>query len=197
MTRKANLKVALLRTEGMLFATWPVRLLVTTLSWLVMRLGWVWGRMRFAALVRHKGLGCVCHWSVELKHPENIVLGQRVVIGVNVTLGAHSTIRLDDHVRISKDVVIETAGLDFSTATPPYPHVSAPITVREGAWIGTRSIILGGVTIGRHAVIAAGSVVTKDVPDGAIVAGIPARVVRQPTPQATNDPRLERASPCR
>ena len=179
MPNPSSLKSSVLRAESALFSSWPVRMLVATLSLVAMRLGWLWGRMRFAALVRNKGLGCVCHWSAELKYPENLVLGQRVVIGVNVTLGAHSTIRLDDHVRISKDVVIETAGLDFSTATPPYAHISAPITVREGAWIGTRSIILGGVTIGRHAVVAAGSVVTKDVPDGAIVAGIPARLVRR------------------
>ena len=173
------LKSLVLRLETVLFGNGLARLLVQLLSTAVMRLGWLWGRLRFAALVPDKGLGCVCHWSVELKHPENLSLGDRVVIGVNVTLGAHSCIRLGDHVRISKDVVIETAGLDFSSATPPYHHISAPITISTGAWIGTRSIILGGVTIGRHAVVAAGSVVTRDVPDGAVVAGIPARVVRQ------------------
>jgi putative colanic acid biosynthesis acetyltransferase WcaF len=123
----------------------------------------------------------VCHWSAELKHPENLVLGRQVVIGVNATLGAHSTITLGDHVRISKDVVIETAGLDFS-GTPPYPHVSAPIVIGEGAWIGTRAIVLGGLTIGPRAIVAAGSVVTKDVPAGAVVAGVPARLVRAPRP---------------
>lgn len=178
MPKLSSQKSTILRAESALFSSWPVRALVATLSLVAMRMGWLWGRVRFAATVRNKGLGCVCHWTVELKYPENLVLGQRVVIGVNVTLGAHSTIRLEDHVRISKDVVIETAGLDFSTASPPYAHISAPITVCEGAWIGTRSIILGGVTIGRHAVVAAGSVVTKDVPDGAIAAGIPARVIR-------------------
>ena len=179
MLMATSLKRLVLHAEATLFSSWPMRMLVHTLSTIAMRFGWLWGRLRFAAMVHNKGLGCVCHWSAELKYPENLVLGQRVVIGVNVTLGAHSTIRLDDHVRISKDVVIETAGLDFSTATPPYKHISAPITVGEGAWIGTRAIILGGVTIGRHAVVAAGSVVTKDVPEGAIVAGIPARVVRR------------------
>ena len=179
MQNTSSLKTTVLRVESALFSSWPVRAVVVALTLIAMRIGWLWGRARFAAMVRNKGLGCVCHWTAELKYPENLVLGQRVVIGVNVTLGAHSTIRLDDHVRISKDVVIETAGLDFSAATPPYPHISAPITVCEGAWIGTRSIILGGVTIGRHAVVAAGSVVTKDVPDGAIVAGAPARVVRR------------------
>lgn len=173
-----SLKTLLLRLESGLLSTVPLRPLVLLLERLAFRLAWIWGRMRFAATVRNKGLGCVCHWSSELKHPENITLGERVVIGVNVTLGAHSPIRLGDHVRISKDVVIETAGLDFSTGAPPYRHCSAPIVIEAGAWIGTRSIILGGVTIGRNAVVAAGSVVTKDVPNGAVVAGIPARPLR-------------------
>lgn len=180
MQSASSLKTTLLRAESSRFSSWPVRTVVATLALIAMRIGWLWGRVRFAALVRNKGLGCVCHWTAELKYPENLVLGQRVVIGVNVTLGAHSPIRLDDHVRISKDVVIETTGLDFSATTPPYPHISAPITVCEGAWIDTRSIILGGVTIGRHAVVAAGSVVTKNSPDGAIRGGPPpARVVRR------------------
>ncbi len=173
-----TLKSSLLRIESMLFGLVPLRMLVLLFEGVAFRLAWLWGRMRFAAKVRNKGLGCVCHWSSELKHPENITLGERVIIGVNVTIGAHSPIRLGDDVRISKDVVIETAGLDFSSGAPPYCHVSAPISIEAGTWIGTRSVILGGVTIGKNAVVAAGSVVTKDVPAGAVVAGIPARPVR-------------------
>ena len=48
----------------------------------------------------------------------------------------------------------------------------------DDVWIGTRSTILDGVTVGAHSVIAAGSVVTKDVPDYAIVAGVPAKIVK-------------------
>jgi maltose O-acetyltransferase len=180
---KADIKASLLRLEASFLGALPFRLLVLLLETLAMRCGWLWGRIRFAARVPRKGPGCVCHWSAEIKHPENLVLGRQVVIGVHTTLGAHSTIILGDHVRISKDVVIETAGLDF-TGEPPYPHVSAPITIGEGAWIGTRSIVLGGVTIGARAIVAAGSVVTKDVPPGAVVAGVPARVVRLPSPSA-------------
>jgi acetyltransferase-like isoleucine patch superfamily enzyme len=173
-----NFKLFLLRIESVLFGLAPLRLPVVIIEAVAFRLAWLWGRMRFAARVRNKGLGCVCHWSSELKHPENIILGERVIIGVNVTIGAHSPIRLGDDVRISKDVVIETAGLDFSSGEPPYRHVSAPIVIEAGAWIGTRSIILGGVTIGKSAVVAAGSVVTNDVAAGAVVAGIPARPLR-------------------
>ena len=140
---------------------------------------WLRSRLRFGAMVSHHGLGYVCHWIADLNSPERIRLGYVVVIGVNASIGAHSPVHIGNHVRISRDVMIKTAGLDFSAGTPPYAHISAPIRVREGAWIGTRSNILDGVTISRHAVVAAGSVVNKDVPDGAIVTGIPSRVVRR------------------
>ena len=181
------MKNILLRLEFILASSVPIRWAVIVSECVLFRLGWLCGRLRLAAKVRNRGLGCVCHWSSELKYPENISLGKRVVIGVNVTLGAHSAISLGDDVRLSKDVVIETAGLDFSAGAPPYRHVSAPITLEEGAWIGMRSIILGGVTIGRHAVVAAGSVVTRDVPSGTVVAGNPARPLRSFQPQASNE----------
>ena len=54
----------------------------------------------------------------------------------------------------------------------------APILIKEGAFIGARSIILKGVTIGRHSVVGAGYVVLKDVPDNCIVAGNPAKIIK-------------------
>jgi acetyltransferase-like isoleucine patch superfamily enzyme len=146
---------------------------------LLNRILWLWGRLRFSSLVPNRGLGCVCHWNADLKYPKNIVLGDNVVIGVNASLGAHSPIYIGDRVRISKDVQIETAGLDILSGPPPYRHQSKPIFIDEGAWIGTRSIVLGGVHIGAYAVVAAGSVVSRDVPPRTLVAGMPARVIRQ------------------
>jgi maltose O-acetyltransferase len=58
--------------------------------------------------------------------------------------------------------------------TPP----SAPVHLGENVWLGGRVIVLPGVTIGDHSVVAAGSVVTHDVPERTIVAGVPARIVR-------------------
>lgn len=56
---------------------------------------------------------------------------------------------------------------------------SQPITVGDGAWLGARVLILPGATIGRGSVVAAGSVVTRDVPDNSLVAGVPAKRIRQ------------------
>lgn len=122
--------------------------------------------------------------SVEIKYPERIQLGEGMAIGPACTLGAHAPIRFGKAVRLSKGVTLETAGLDFSSGRPPYKHVSRPITIGEGAWIGARAFVLGGVTIGEFAIIGAGSVVTKDVPPYSIAVGNPARVVRSFGPAA-------------
>lgn len=174
-----SVKKTILNMEKTITGLQVVKLLVLAPSQLFNRLLWVWGRLRFSALVRQRGQGCVCHWNVDLKYPENLVLGDGVVIGVNASLGAHSPIHIGHRVRISKDVQIETAGLDFLTGPPPYRHQSKPIVIEEGVWIGTRSMVLGGVHIGAHAVIASGSIVTRDVPPRTLVAGIPAKVIRQ------------------
>jgi acetyltransferase-like isoleucine patch superfamily enzyme len=105
-------------------------------------------------------------------------LGDQVVSGVGARIGAASPVYLGSRVRISKDVQIETAGMEFLTHTPPYPHISRAIRIDEGVWIGTRSLILGGVHIGAFSVISAGSVVTRSVPPRSVVAGIPARVIK-------------------
>ncbi|KQR80239.1 hypothetical protein ASG07_15725 [Sphingomonas sp. Leaf343] len=90
------------------------------------------------------------------------------MIGPETVIGARSPVVLEDHVRISQGVTIETATLDLSQPTP-YPHISRPITIEHGAWIGTGAMVLGGVTIGRYAVVGAGAIVTKDVAPHQIV----------------------------
>src|SRR5688572_13672435 len=158
------MRSALLKVESSVLRWAPVRWIVQGFDWAVRRFFWLWGRVRFGALVRNRGSGCVCHWTSELKYPENISLGDGVVIGTNVSIGAHSPIRIGNRVRISTDVIIESAGLDFNDAHPPYSHVSHPIVIEDGVWIGARAIILGGVTIGCYSVVAAGAVVTRSMP---------------------------------
>lgn len=139
---------------------------------------WFWGRLRFGALVRARGVNCVCAWDADLKYPENILLGNGVVIGSGCSIGAHSRVTMGDNVRLSRDVIVETAGLDFSELTPPYRHISQPIVIEKGVWLGARAIVLAGVTIGEGSIVAAGSVVTVDVPTYSLVGGVPARVIK-------------------
>lgn len=118
------------------------------------------------------------YWNATVKHPDRIATGIGLRVGPDCVLGAMANITFGNHVRISQGAIVETGGLDLR-GDPPYPHVAKPIHIGHGVWIGNNAIVLGGVTIGEGAVVAAGSVVTRDVPPGAIVAGVPARVVKQ------------------
>ena len=104
-----------------------------------------------------------------------------------VSLGANSRINRDcmidvrggvtigDNVSISPQVSISTAA--HSAVDPAFRVEIRPVTIEDNVWIGMRATILGGVTLGRGSVVAAGAVVTKDVPALTIVAGVPARPV--------------------
>jgi acetyltransferase-like isoleucine patch superfamily enzyme len=96
------------------------------------------------------------------------------------TVSGHVTV--EDHAFFGHGVAIltgshavDTLGAARSTAIPTS---GGDIVVGEGAWVSSRAVVLGPCRIGRHAVVAAGAVVTHDVPAGAVVAGIPARVLR-------------------
>src|SRR5689334_1688863 len=82
------------------------------------RIGWavsrVWSNLRFRALLPNSGQSA-CHWTVEVKFPENITVGAHVSIGRYSCLGAKSPIVIEDYVRISRGVQIETAGLDMTS----------------------------------------------------------------------------------
>lgn len=86
-------------------------------------------------------------------------------------------IRIGDHVAVAPEVSFFAAGHDYRQLS--LPDTAASITVGNYVWIGARSVILQGVTIGEGAVIAAGSVVTRDVPPYTVAAGVPARVIKK------------------
>lgn len=110
----------------------------------------------------------------------------RIVIGNHVTLQgtaivAYRSVTLEDHVTLGPNVTLmDSSGHPLTGRGAPDEAAritAAPIIVREHAWIGMNSIILKGVTIGRHAVVGAGSVVRDDVPDYTVVCGNPAQPV--------------------
>ena len=84
---------------------------------------------------------------------------------------------LGDDVTVSQDAFLCTASHDIDRADRPL--VTGPIRINRGAWIFARATILPGVTVGEGAVAAACSVVTRDIPAHAVVAGNPARIVRE------------------
>ena len=110
--------------------------------------------------------------------------GGHLEIGDNVFINYGSSLVASSHVKIGNDALIGTHVMvmdcDFHRVEDKsWDTEGQPIIVEERAWLGNRSIILKGVTIGREAVVAAGSVVTKDVPPRTVVAGVPAKVVRR------------------
>ena len=119
--------------------------------------------------------------------PEFDVFGDgRVFIGDNVQLfdlfinSVKAEVHIDNDVFFGHRVMLITGNHDYTVfGLERQMKVSGKdIHIGEGAWIGSGSIILGGVTVGKHAVVAAGAVVAKDIPDYWIAGGIPAKAIR-------------------
>lgn len=108
---------------------------------------------------------------------KNINVGKNVFINSCCHFQDQGGIFIDDGVLIGHNVVLATLNHDILTEKRQRIH-PASIKIGKNVWIGSNSIILAGVTIGDAAVIGAGSVVTKDVPENTIVAGNPARVIK-------------------
>jgi maltose O-acetyltransferase len=122
------------------------------------------------------GNGCGILMGCEIRRGDRISLGNNVVVNRGVLLdGRGGLLTIGDNVDIAQEAVIWTLGHD--------PHDDyhrdkpGPVTIGDYAWIGHRAIIMPGVTIGRGAVVAAGAVVTRDVPPMTIVGGVPAKTI--------------------
>lgn len=115
-------------------------------------------------------------------HRQTLVTGWgRIRIGDRVFINSGAVVFSAAEVTIGNDVALanEAYLMDSdSHGVEGRPVKEAPIRIGDGSWIGARAIILPGVTIGRRCLIAAGAVVSRDVPDDTLVAGNPARVVR-------------------
>ncbi len=124
-----------------------------------------------------------CHIQRGARIGQRCSLGQNVNIGNNVHIG--NGVRIQNNVSVYEGVEIEDnvfcgPSCVFTNVTAPRAHfpvhgVYAKTLVKEGASLGANSTVVCGHTVGRSALIAAGAVVTKDVPDYALMAGVPAR----------------------
>lgn len=107
-----------------------------------------------------------------------IRVGQRVFINQNCTLYDFAEVRIGDDVMIGPNVSILSAGHPVAPSQRRAYLIGKPIVIERNVWIAAGATIIGGVTVGENSVVAAGSVVTKDVPPNTLVGGNPARVIR-------------------
>jgi len=141
------------------------------------------------------GDSCLIQGLLVLEREQSIIsIGNRVLVGGGTVIDCALNISIEDDVLISYDCVIadsdnhsiypELRANDLANWMNDRQHDwthsrMSPIRIESGAWVGARSIILKGVTIGAGSVVGMGSVVTKDVPPRVVVAGNPAVIVRE------------------
>jgi carbonic anhydrase/acetyltransferase-like protein (isoleucine patch superfamily) len=116
-----------------------------------------------------------------------ISIGDRCLIGKGSGIVAHWGVHIGDDVFTGHNVYITDQNHGYEDVTKPIGAQTMPekpVHIGSGSWIGHGSVVLPGVTIGEHVTVAAGSVVTKDVPDRCVVAGNPARIIRRHDPDA-------------
>lgn len=138
---------------------------------------------RFESNLGHISVGDDCYIGPSLLiSRNNITIGNHVTIAWGCTIYDHDSHSLDYRERrkdIEREIVNIRNKVNFINDKDWDTVNSAPIVIKDDAWIGMNAIILKGVTIGKGAVVGAGSVVTKDVPDWTVVAGNPARIVKE------------------
>jgi hypothetical protein len=109
---------------------------------------------------------------------KNISVGENVFINACCHFQDHGGVTLGDGCQIGHNVVFATLNHGLSPEERPITY-PAPIVLERNVWVGSNATILQGVTIGENAVVAAGAVVTRDVPANTIVGGVPAKFIRK------------------
>ncbi len=115
--------------------------------------------------------------SCEIWYPKNLQMGEWSIISENCNIYSVDKVTIGNRTTISRDVFICTAGHDISSKVMELTH--SPITIGSDVWIAARAVILPGITIGDGAVVAAASVVTKDVKPWTVVGGNPAKFIKK------------------
>jgi acetyltransferase-like isoleucine patch superfamily enzyme len=127
-------------------------------------------------ILRDMGKGASVLLHVRFLNPRGISIGRNVVINPHCSFdGRGGRLEIGDNVDIAPYVHIWT--LEHDPQSPSHVSRGGAVVIGHHAWIASRAIILPGVTVGEGAVVAAGAVVTKDVPPLAIVGGVPAKII--------------------
>ena len=122
-------------------------------------------------------LDSTIHLNANFFKPSGIKIGHNTIIGYGAFLDGRGKLTIGDHVDIASDVMIYTD--EHNLNDPDFGNSFAPVIVGNHVFIGPRAIILPGVKIGNGAVVAAGAVVTKDIPDFEIWGGVPAKKISE------------------
>lgn len=162
-----------------------------------------WFVRLLAPLYQHRGKHSVIHQSARMDTPPyrkfslgdysvvesfaciNNAVGD-VQIGDYTRIGLHNTIigpvRIGNNVNLAQGITVTALNHNFDDTNKRIDEQGVStnaVTIEDDVWIGANAVILPGVTIGNHCVVAAGAVVTKDVPPHSLVAGVPAKVIKQ------------------
>lgn len=143
--------------------------LITHIPLRRLRVGWL--RMAGAQLAPDVAIYC----GAQVLNPGGLRIGRRGAVGWRTVLDARGGICIGDDVNVASDCHILTA--DHDTRSPGFEARFAPVVLEDFVSLGTRCLVLKGVTIERGGVAAAGAVVTRDVRASTIVAGVPAREI--------------------
>ena len=162
-----------------------------------------WYIRLLAPLYQHRGRSSKIYRSVRMDTPpyRRFFLGNHsiiesyscinnavgdVVIGDYTRIGIHNTIIgpvcIGNHVNLAQGITVTALNHNFEDKTKRIEEqgiTTKPVIIGDDVWIGANAVILPGVTIGKHCVVAAGAVVTKDVPDNTIVGGVPAKEIKK------------------
>ena len=161
-----------------------------------------WYIRLLAPFYQHRGRGSKIYCSVRMDTPpyRQFSLGKRsvvesfccinnavgdVLIGDNTRIGIHCTVigpvTIGSHVNLAQGITVTALNHNFEDTTKRIDEQGVstrPVVIGDDVWIGANAVILPGVTIGHHSVVAAGAVVTKDVPSNTVVGGVPAKVIK-------------------
>ena len=181
-------------------------MLKKTLDWLIMNQRDArprWYIRLLAQLYQHRGRDSKIYRSVRMDTPpyRRFFLGQKsviesyscinnavgdVVIGDHTRIGLHNTIigpvTIGSHVNLAQGITVTALNHNFEAPERRIDEQGVStqqVTIGDDIWIGANAVVLPGVTVGNHCVIAAGAVVTKDVPPHSLVAGVPAKIIKQ------------------
>lgn len=162
-----------------------------------------WFVRMLAPLYQHRGKHSVIHRSARMDTPPyrkfslgdysviesfaciNNAVGD-VIIGDHTRIGLHNTIigpvTIGCHVNLAQGITVTALNHNFEASDKRIDEQgvsTTPVIIEDDIWIGANAVILPGVTIGNHSVVAAGAVVTKNVPPHSLVAGVPAKIIKQ------------------